>query len=104
VADPAETTTVIRELEVDGRLLRFSRPLPVEQDADSESCSLWLPDLELGSAGRNEAEAWELLADLVISLYLEFRDMPEQKLHPAAARQRKALMETTSGFYLRQPV
>ena len=97
-----KTTVEISELESDGQLLRFRSPLTVEVDAAEGAYGLWMPVFELGVAGRDKAEAWEMLAELIIANYLDYRSVGKAPRYPLARKQWVALRGTVSGFYVLQ--
>lgn len=97
-----QSTVDVTELECEGRLLRFKKSVAVEVQPGEDAHGLWIPLFQLGAAGRDEAEAWEMLADLVISAYEDYRGKPKIPLHKSAITQRKALFAAVSGYYIRQ--
>lgn len=99
-ATTTPTTVELPEVETGGHLLKFKQPLLVEVDEDADSCGLWIHSLELGAAGRDSAEAWDMLADLLVSAYEEYRSLPDDSLDLGARQQRDALMQAVSGHYI----
>jgi hypothetical protein len=99
----APTAVEIRELESDGQLLRFKQPQLVEVDSEPGVCGLWMPALELGASAVGETEAWEMLAELVITVFKDYRDHPQLKLHTSGVRQREAVLSAVSALYILQP-
>lgn len=86
-----QSTVEVAEVECEGRLLRFKKAVAVEVQPGADAHGLWIPLFQLGAAGRDEAEAWEMLADLVISAYEDYRGKPKIPLHKSAITQRKAI-------------
>jgi hypothetical protein len=90
------------ELTHGDHLLRFHAPLEAELEVfPNEGASIWIPQLEIGAGGRSTEEALEMLGDLVITMYLTYRE-GGLSLSPQAAEQWRRLQELTEGLFVRQ--
>lgn len=93
------------ELEHEGQLLRFEQPLQVEVQLDEDgTCSLNSPLFDLSAAGANEAEAWEMFSDLIISTYLQYHAATDAPRFQAARKQWESARGIDAKFYVLQPV
>ncbi len=93
------------EVEYDGQLLRFASPLLVEQHIDEDgTVSFNSPLFDLSAAGTNEAEAWEMFSDLIISTYQQYHSIAEPPVFIAARNQWEAARGLKAKLYVLQPV
>lgn len=99
----AKTTREIRELEFNGRLLKFNPPLEVVVEEEPDCVAVMAPQLQLEAAAESADEAWSMFSDLVISVYLQYRELKPEQMHPSAQRQARGLFDIVAGFYIRQP-
>lgn len=90
------------ELTHGDNLLRFHAPLAAELEVFAgEGASIWIPELEVGASGSSTEEALDMLGDLVITMYLAFRE-GEQPISPQAQQQWERLQNVTEGLFVRQ--